>query len=236
MATPPPPQFPSYPLFLRLAGAHVLLVGGGSVALRKTRGLVECGARVTVVSPQFVVGFDKFAGVEQIVSSYAADHIGLQTWRLVFAATDDAAVNEQVGSDAVTAGILCCRCDEPEEGDFSGGAVKRLGDKSVGVTLAISTAGASPVIATRIRDQAAAAIDPVLIQLADLLSAWRARVKVEVTDPAIRRALLERLAGAEMEKILRSEGVPAAQRLFEEWLPVALTATPEPTKMVNHAL
>ncbi len=66
-------------------------------------------------------------------------------WLLVFAATDDRGVNESVQRDAAAAAILCCRCDEPERGDFTGGAIFRQG----GVTLAVSTQGASPVLAVR---------------------------------------------------------------------------------------
>jgi siroheme synthase (precorrin-2 oxidase/ferrochelatase) len=225
---------PPYPLFVDLVQKPVLVVGGGSVGLRKTQGLVECAARVTVVSPEFAAGFDKIADIERIIAPYAATHMAHKMWRLVFAATNQPAVNAQVQMHASAAGILCCRTDEPQEGDFSSGANVRVGATrrsdgrgisaaadGGGLVLAVSTAGASPVLAARICRDAAAGIDPVLPALADLLSEWRTQVKAGLPDPHRRRILLQRLAGVEMETLLRREGAPAAQRVFREWLSAA---------------
>src|SRR5512136_2636970 len=104
-------QAPAYPLFLNLVEQPVLIVGGGTVGLRKARGLVECAARVTVVSPVFVAGFDNLPDVERIQAKYAQTHMARKMWRLVIAATDVPAVNAQVHKHAVAAGILICRAD-----------------------------------------------------------------------------------------------------------------------------
>jgi hypothetical protein len=88
--------------------------------------------------------------------------------------------------------------------------------------LAVSTAGASPVLAARICREAAAGVDPVLPMLADLLEAWRAQLKAAIPDLLIRRALLQRLAGEEMEGVLRKNGAEAAQREFQNWFAGAL--------------
>src|SRR4051812_34999370 len=91
-----------YPLFLDIAGQRVVVVGGGKVGLRKARGLVDAGARVYVVSPQFNAVFEDLA-VSRITREYSAgDLTGAQ---LAFAATDDRAVNRQVGEDARKLGI-----------------------------------------------------------------------------------------------------------------------------------
>src|SRR4051794_12355084 len=117
---------PVYPLFLNLADQWVLIVGGGSVAFRKARGLRECGARVAVVSPVFS---ERFAEIKilRIQAKYAGKHMKAAPWRLVFAATDVKRVNAQVRKDAARAGIFCSRADDPEESDFAGGAHMRLG-------------------------------------------------------------------------------------------------------------
>ena len=141
-----------YPIFVDLAGRPVLLVGAGQVGLRKARGLVEAGARLTVVSLRFAEGFAALAGIEAIVGPYQGGLIRREKWRLVFAAADVKEVNEAVQRDAAAAGVLCCRCDEQESGDFSGGAIGHIG----GVTVAISTRGASPALSRRIREQALA--------------------------------------------------------------------------------
>jgi precorrin-2 dehydrogenase / sirohydrochlorin ferrochelatase len=223
-------QAPAYPLFLDVVQQPVLVVGGGTVGLRKTRGLVECAARVTVVSPVFVAGFDNLPDVERIPATYAQTHMARQMWRLVFACTDSPTVNAQVQKHAVAQGILICRTDNPEEGDFSNGATARIGATRKadgrgisgvgnvgGIILAVSTAGASPVLAARICREAAAGVDPVLPMLADLLEGWRARMKTSIMNLPARRALLQRLAGEEMESILRERGAEAAQREFEKW-------------------
>ena len=251
-----------YPVFLNLVRRPVLVVGGGAVGLRKTRGLLACGARVTIVSPVFEPGFDEITGVERVEAAYAAAHMTRRAWRLVFAATDVQRVNAQVEKGAAAAGILCCRCDEPEAGDFSGGAHERIGNTQPaggkggqrngksggagGVMLAVSTAGASPALAARICREAAAGIDPVLPLLADLLAEWRAAVKTAILDIGARRALLQRVAGREMEEILRQKGVGAARRAFKKWLAAAkregrglsaaaVAAVTRSTRAVRHA-
>jgi len=226
---------PAYPLFLNLVQQPVLVVGGGTVGLRKSKGLVECAARVMVVSPVFVPGFDMLPDVERVQATYAQTHMARKMWRLVFAATDVPAVNAQVQKHAVAAGILCCRADEPDEGDFSSGATARVGATRKadvrgvqaagnvgGIVLAVSTAGASPVLAARICREAAAGVDPVLPMLADLLEVWRAQLKEAIPNLPVRRALLQRLAGEEMEGILRKSGAEAAQRVFQNWYAGAL--------------
>lgn len=232
------PLAPPYPLFLDLVQRPVLVVGGGAVGLRKARSLVESAARVTVVSPQFHKDFDQLRDLERITAPYAATHMARKMWRLVFAATNVREVNAHVQKHAQAAGIFCCRCDDPDEGDFTGGATQRLaatrkgdgrGIQAVGnlggVTLVVSTTGASPMLSARICRQASAAIDPVLPQLANLLNAWRMQAKLQVPDPAVRRILLQRLAGAEMEQVLRERGESGAAVLYEQWLAAARSGT-----------
>ncbi|HEY4328283.1 MAG TPA: bifunctional precorrin-2 dehydrogenase/sirohydrochlorin ferrochelatase [Phycisphaerae bacterium] len=221
------PKAPSYPLFLNVAGHPILVVGGGTVALRKTKSLLECAASVTIVSSQFNPGFDKLIEIERLETSYAATHMARKPWRLVFAATDAPLVNDQVQKHAAEAGILCCRSDDPDAGDFASGATAHLGGahKAIGgITVAVSTAGASPLLAARICKQAAESIDPILPVFADLLNGWRDVIKSQIPSIQDRRHLLQRLAGEEMETIVRKSGAAAAQRFFEEWL--AASGTP----------
>ena len=194
------------------------------MGLRKAVGLAECGAVVTVVSVAFGEGFETMRGVRQVRGAYARKLMGLEKWRLVFAATDVRRVNAQVQRDAAARGILCCRCDEPEAGDFSGGAVARLGPHR-GVTMAVSTNGASPMMAVRICREADGLVDPVLTVWAELLVDWRKQAKAKVHDAAVRRGVLQRIAGDEMENILRRQGPAAAERQFAAWLAEAVGTT-----------
>ena len=214
----------AYPVFLDLDQRPVLIVGGGGVGLRKAQGLAPTGAQLTVLSPTFAPEFAGLPHITRIPERYMAGIMQSQPrWALVFAATDIRPVNDAFQRDAAAAGILCCRCDEPELGDFAGGAVCRQG----GVTIAVSTQGASPVLAARIRDAAAASLDPALVTWTELLGPWRDQILARVPDADVRRTLLRRIAGPEMEICLREEraasgGSARAQALFQSWLDEAL--------------
>jgi len=202
-----------YPIFLDLKQRPVLVVGGGTVALRKIRGLLEAGARVTVIATELRPELAKLK-LQKIRQPYASAHMRAQPWQLVFAATDSPDENARIYRDALQRRILCCRCDESDGSDFAGAAVAYAGP----VTLAVSSAGASPALAARIRDQAAAAIDPVLARLAELLPTWRAHAKKSIAHPQLRRKLLQQLAGPIMEETFRKHGPRQARSLFTRWL------------------
>jgi len=136
-----------YPVFLDLAGVPVLVVGGGQVALRKVGGLVGAGATVTVVAPQVVDGIAEVATVE-LRPYVSGDLAGV---RLVVTATDDPEVNAQVAADARAAGVFVNSADDPENCTFILPAIARRGP----ITVAVSTGGISPALASRLRDEIA---------------------------------------------------------------------------------
>jgi precorrin-2 dehydrogenase / sirohydrochlorin ferrochelatase len=206
-------QVTLYPIFLNLDNAPVLIVGGGSVALRKTLGLLTAGARITVVSPAFAPELEQLH-IIRVAQHYDPAHITLSRWKLVFAATGDSEVNAAVARDAAVYRILCCRADSGAESDFVGGAMGFAG----GVTVAISTDKASPVLAARLRDAAVAGLDPVLVEWTGLLAVWRAKVIACIRDAASRRALLKRISGPEMEGVYRQRGRAGAEESFSQWL------------------
>jgi cobalt-precorrin 5A hydrolase/precorrin-3B C17-methyltransferase len=140
----------SYPITLTsLRGAPVVVVGGGAVGERKVRGLLAAGAAVQLISPAATEWLQVWAAAGQISweqRRYAAGD--LDSARLAFAATDQREVNAQIASDAAALGLLCNVADAPAEGSFHLPAVYR-GD---GVTIAVSTDGASPARAVALRD------------------------------------------------------------------------------------
>ncbi|MGN6474585.1 MAG: uroporphyrinogen-III C-methyltransferase [Mycobacteriales bacterium] len=133
-----------YPLFLDLTGRRVVVVGGGRVAARRTRDVVDAGAAVVVVAPDIA---DEVAdtGAELVLRQYeAADVEG--AW-LVLACTDDPAVNAQVAADAEAQGVWCVRAD-----DAASSAAWRPAATAVdNVTVAVS-AGGDPTQAAELRD------------------------------------------------------------------------------------
>jgi siroheme synthase-like protein len=133
-----------YPIFLDLKDRPVLLVGAGRIALRKARGLVEAGARLTVVAPEWDPEFESLP-VELVRRHFrAAD---LSDMLLVFAATNDRLTNHRIGIAAKGKGILANIVDSAEECDFVVPARVRRDD----VQIAVSTGGDNPRLSAELR-------------------------------------------------------------------------------------
>jgi uroporphyrin-III C-methyltransferase/precorrin-2 dehydrogenase/sirohydrochlorin ferrochelatase len=154
-----------YPVFLRLAGRRVLLVGGGPVAASKLQGLLDAGAAITVVSPEIVAEIGARARANAATVEIhqrefaAADLEGV--WFVVAAATPD--VNRAVARAADERQIFVNAVDDPPNATaYLGGVVRREG-----VTVAISTDGHAPALAGLLRE----ALDSLLPAPA-ALSKW----------------------------------------------------------------
>ncbi len=133
-----------YPMFLDMEGRRAVVIGGGTVALRKVRGLLEAGAAVTVVSPRFDAGFEVLA-VERIEREFQdQDADGAA---LLFAATDQRNVNQRVGEIARLHGIPANIADAPEECGFIVPARIRRDN----IQIALSTGGENPALAAFLR-------------------------------------------------------------------------------------
>jgi uroporphyrin-III C-methyltransferase/precorrin-2 dehydrogenase/sirohydrochlorin ferrochelatase len=141
---------PAYPIALDLAGRAVVVVGGGNVALRRTRALVEAGAVVTVIAPQLRPEFDTL-GVHVVPRGYRDGDLH-GCW-LAHAATDDPDVNAAVAAAAERDRIWCVRADDAGASAAWTPAVARHGDVTVAVT-----AGADPRRAARLRAALALAL------------------------------------------------------------------------------
>jgi uroporphyrin-III C-methyltransferase/precorrin-2 dehydrogenase/sirohydrochlorin ferrochelatase len=141
---------PAYPIALDLSGRAVVVVGGGNVALRRARALVQAGAVVTVIAPSVRPEFDAL-GVHVVPRAYRdGDLYGC--W-LAHAATDDPAVNAAVAAAAEQDRIWCVRADDASASAAWTPAVARHGDVTVAVT-----AGADPRRAAKLRAALALAL------------------------------------------------------------------------------
>ena len=137
-----------YPIFLNLEGKKCVVVGGGEVALRKVRTLLNCGAKVVVVSPALNSDLAQLAEAGTIsVISREYEPKELTDAVIVVAATDIAEVNQNIAKKARKHGILVNVVDRPEASDFIMPSFVRRGD----LVLAVSTSGASPALAKKIR-------------------------------------------------------------------------------------
>ncbi len=163
-----------------LTDRQVVVVGGGRVALEKVEGLLDCNARVTVVAPQIVPELERLP-VELIRRGYRTDD--LVGSFLVVAATSTTSVNRRVYQDAEARSLLCNVVDVPELCSFILPAVHREGP----IAVAISTGGASPALAQRLRDEIAAVVRPEHADLARQLRELRPWAKSHLPTYEARR-------------------------------------------------
>ena len=144
------------PLNIDMRQRSALVVGGGPVAARKARTLLQSGAKVQVVAPELSAELAALVLSGAITSRIGCYQPGdLTEYFLVVAATDDADVNSAIASDAHAKGILVAVADAPARGDCSFPAVLRRGN----LEISVSTAGACPAFAVHIRDLIAEMID-----------------------------------------------------------------------------
>jgi siroheme synthase-like protein len=140
-----------YPIFLNLRGRSVLVAGAGRVALRKTVGLIEAGASVTVVAPEFL---PEFANLPVCLVKRRFRTRDLSGAALIFAATDDRRVNRRIGIAARRLGIFANIADAAGECDFVVPARVEHGT----LQIAISTGGKDPRLSAAVRRKLAEAI------------------------------------------------------------------------------
>ena len=155
---------------LQVQGRHCVVVGGGAVAVRRTRRLLQAGAQVTVVAPALHQDFDELATSEflrierrvfepaDLDPIGAAENTPAQKVLLVVVATNDLAVNDQVGALCAEAGILVNRADLAQAGDLSFPATLHWGS----VSIAVSDSEGSPALSQWVARRVDASLESVL--------------------------------------------------------------------------
>ncbi|MEJ5200300.1 MAG: bifunctional precorrin-2 dehydrogenase/sirohydrochlorin ferrochelatase, partial [Anaerolineae bacterium] len=196
-----------------LATPRVVVVGGGAVAERKVAGLRAAGAAVTIISPTLTPGLERLAedgAVQAVRRPYRPGD--LEGAFLVIAATDDRTANHAVWEEAERRGCLINVVDDPEHSNFIVPAVVRRGE----ITLAISTGGASPALARRLRERVEATIGPEYGILAELLAELRPELLRRFPPGEPRLAAALRLVDSDVLEVIRVQGADAARaRLLE---------------------
>tara|TARA_B100000378_G_C18056576_1_gene414552 strand:+ start:4054 stop:4794 length:741 start_codon:yes stop_codon:yes gene_type:complete len=151
-----------YPVYLNLTGKKCLVFGGGPIAEDKIAKLQSTGAQVTIVSPTVTPNLQAWAhrgDFQWQPREYQAGD--MEGAFLSIAATNDRQVNHEIFQEAERLGVLINVVDDPEQGTFIAPAVVRRGQ----VTLAISTGGASPALARKLRE---ALTEDAVLEWADL--------------------------------------------------------------------
>jgi precorrin-2 dehydrogenase len=175
-----------YMACLDLEGRSCLVVGGGSVGLEKAKGLLDCGATVTVVAPQIEPDLQLLPVRWRRKRYVAAD---LEGNFLVVAATSNGSLNRRIFLDAEERSLLCNVVDTPELCSFILPAVYRRDP----IAVAVSTGGASPALAKRLRDELGRRVQEEHVDLARRLRELRPWVRLHYHSYRERRDFFEQL-------------------------------------------
>jgi siroheme synthase-like protein len=194
------------PVFLDVTGKRCIVVGGGRVAHRKVESLLECGAAVTAISPDFLP--DLMALSPERVTIYQRVYCSddLTGAFLAVAATNDRRVNAAVVAEAQARGVLVCTADGGTTGDFSFGAIVRR----EGIIVAVSTGGRSPTFGRLLRDEIAHVLSEETLELLSLAAEVR-REQREAGEAIQASAWQAALASTTVRELIQRGEIVAAR-------------------------
>lgn len=183
-----------FPMFVKLNGRKVLVVGAGKVAESKIAGLLDTGAVVKVIALQATEAVQEWAHLGSIqleARDFAAPD--LDDVFVAVVATSSPVLNELIFAEAKRRGVLCNVVDVPDQCDFFYPAVVRRGD----LQIAISTSGQSPSLAQRLRQQLEQQFGPAYAEWVAELGSTRREILKSNLAPEQKRELLKDLASRE---------------------------------------
>jgi len=196
-----------YPVFWDIADKKCVVVGGGEVAARKVKRLLNCGAKVFVVSPQLnpeLVSLKDAGRVSHIASEYLSEFIYGAT--LVVGSTDDEKTNLLISRDARENGIPVNIVDDPQKCDFILPAIVERGD----LVIAIGTGGKSPALARHLREELEACYGTEYEIFIQILGRLRSQMTKNVGvgknwfDALISSGILELIRKKDWEKVKKT--------------------------------
>ncbi|WP_058910367.1 siroheme synthase CysG [Entomohabitans teleogrylli] len=204
------------PIFCQLQGRDCLLVGGGDVAERKARLLLDAGARLTVNALAFSPQFQVWAQEQMLTLVHGNfDETLLDTCWLAIAATDDDAVNQQVSAAAEARRIFCNVVDAPRQASF---IMPSIIDRSP-LMVAVSSGGTSPVLARLLREKLESVLPQHLGQVASYAGKLRQRVKSAFATIGERRRFWEKFfVNDRLAQSLANQDIAAVERITETLL------------------
>jgi precorrin-2 dehydrogenase/sirohydrochlorin ferrochelatase len=204
-------ETPFYIACLKLKGRRCVVVGGGEIGLEKVEGLLACGGDVTLIAPEAIEPLREHAR-EGAIAWEQRDYAGpadLERAFMAIAATDDTDVNIRVYEDAERRAMLVNVVDVPPLCNFILPAIVRTGP----LAIAISTAGASPALAKRMKREIEGLFGEPYARLAVMLNDVRGWAKMTLPTYQDRKAFFEGIVGGEPDPIaLLRAGEEAAVR------------------------
>ena len=184
-----------FPIFVKLQGRLVVVVGGGEIAAGKIEGVLRAGARVRVIAPEIHASFAepiRSRKIEWLPRKCAAGDLDGAT--LVIAATSAPGVNASVFREAEARGILCNAVDDIENCHFYYGSIVQRGD----LQIAISTNGKSPALAQRLRQELEQQFGPEYEVWLEWLGAARELLRASDRSTETNKQMLHQLASKPM--------------------------------------
>lgn len=201
-----------YPIFIDLEKKPVLVVGGGPVAYRKVKTLLEYGACVRIVAPQIVAELKDIVDGELclwIRKEYSREDI--HDSALVFSCTEKEEVNARVAEDAKALNRFINVVDDPDKCSFIVPSIMRRGDLSI----AVSTAGSSPLVARQIRGELEGLYGDEMKVYLDLLRAWRKEIKKHL-PPDKRPEFWEKVTEGQVLNYIKNGQLEQAKEVIKE--------------------
>jgi precorrin-2 dehydrogenase/sirohydrochlorin ferrochelatase len=192
-------ETPFYIACLKLTGRKCLVVGGGDIGLEKVEGLLACDGRVTLMAPTAVPELERLAA-EGSIEWERREYAGPEDLEGVFiaiAATDDTDANIRVYEDAERRAMLVNIVDVPPLCNFILPAIVRTGP----LAIAISTAGASPALAKRIKREIADSFGEPYARLAELLNEVRGWAKGTLPTYQDRKVFFESIVNGDPDPV-----------------------------------
>jgi precorrin-2 dehydrogenase/sirohydrochlorin ferrochelatase len=204
-----------YPIHLDIRNRRCLVVGGGGVGTRKVKTLLDCGAYVTVVSPDVQPALQELSGNPALTikqRKYRSEDI--DGVFLVIGATDDAALNRRIGREAAQKDILCNIVDRPESSNFILPAIVRRGD----LILTVSTSGQSPAMAKNLRRELERQFGNEYMVMLKLMGAIRKKLLNQAHAPEAHKHLFEQLLNNGLLEMIQDNRTEAINRLLQRIL------------------
>lgn len=204
-----------FPIFTKLTNKPVLIVGGGEVAQRKCQAMLEAGAKVTLVAPEFthtLLSLATQAKVTLLTAYFEPSQ--LAGFYLVIAATDNEAVNQAVFDAAEAQNLFVNVVDDQPKCSF---IFPSIVDRDP-ITIAISSAGTAPVLARRIREQLETLLPQYIGELASLAGRFRAQVKQRFNSFAKRRTFWEQAFDSQAASQIAKGDIQGAEQTFTDLL------------------
>ena len=208
-------ETPFYIACLKLTGRKCLVVGGGEVGLEKVEGLLACSGEVTLIAPSAVPELERYAA-EGSIRWERREYAGrddLEGVFMVIAATDDTEVNIRIFDDAEERAMLVNVVDVPPLCNFILPAIVRSGP----LAIAISTAGASPALAKRMKAEIAGLYGEDHARLAVILNQVRGWAKATLPTYQDRKAFFEGIVNGKPDPValIREDREPELFDLIE---------------------